>query len=65
MNQKTFNFHYSKNYGSLTRQESWTRVIRLKVAVNMADPTCLLGALSTLKFKSNRRCFMNLFLYIV
>ena len=35
MNKKTFIFHYSKNYGSLTC------VIKLKVAVNMADPTCL------------------------
>ena len=28
--------HYSKKYGSLTR------ITRLKVAINMADPTCLL-----------------------
>ena len=35
MNQKTFLFHYSKNYGSLTSLTS------LKVAINMVDPTCL------------------------
>ena len=37
MNQKTSIFHHCKNYGSLTR------VSRLKIALNMADHTCLLG----------------------
>ena len=36
MNQKDFHLHYSKNYGNLTG------VTRLKVVVNMPDPTCLL-----------------------
>ena len=35
--------HYAKNYGRLTR------VTRLKVAENMADPTCLLKRPRTLK----------------
>ena len=34
---KDFHLSYSKNYGSLTR------VTRLKVEINMTDPTCLLG----------------------
>ena len=37
MHHKTYIFHYSENYGSLTR------VIRLENAVNMSDPTYLLG----------------------
>ena len=37
MNQKTSIFHYYKNYDSLTR------ATMLKVALNMADPTCLFG----------------------
>ena len=35
MHQKTHIFHYSTHYDSLTR------VTRLKIAVNMSDPTCL------------------------
>ena len=38
MSKKTSIFHYSKSFGNLTC------VIRLKVAVNMADLTCLFGA---------------------
>ena len=34
---ETYIFHYSKDYGSLTR------VTRLKVEVNMSDAKCLLG----------------------
>ena len=45
MNQKTSIFHYVNNYGSLTR------VTRLKVAVNRADPT-----LSFIKYKTNFLC---------
>ena len=37
MDQKTSIFHYSKNYGSLTRET------RFKVAINTADPTCPFG----------------------
>ena len=43
MNKMTFIFHYSTNYGRLTR------VNRLKVAVNMVDPTCLLQRVRSLK----------------
>ena len=43
LNYESNDFHlsYAKNYGSLTN------VTSLKVAVNMADPTCLLGTVPT------------------
>ena len=43
MNQKIFTFYHSKNYGSLAR------VTRIIVAVNMADPTCLMEGAHTLR----------------
>ena len=59
MNQKTSIYHYSNNYGNLSN------ATRLRVAVNMTDPTCLLETVRPLMLLRPQEFFFFLFIHHV